>query len=220
MQFNIEILYEDNNIIAANKPEGLASISENDLKLETVHSILEKQIKQKLLIVHRLDKEVSGVILFAKNAKAHKLLNHQFSSREISKTYTALVHGNILHDAGTINKSIREFGSGRMGIDERNGKKSETKYKVLDRFNAYTLVELNPSTGRRHQLRVHLYSIGFPIAGDMRYGDKANQKKFSRIMLHAKKIEFHNFDKKILSVNSPIPKSFDDEIEKLKRTEA
>lgn len=205
---DLEILFEDENIIAINKPEGIASISENDLNKETIHSILEQKQKKKIFIVHRLDKEVSGVILFAKNSRTHKYLNQQFSGRTIKKSYVALVHGIMKEGEDVINKSIREFGSGRMGIDDKKGKASVTAYKVLERFDNYTLVELNPTTGRRHQLRVHLYSIGHPIAGDTRYGEKEIQKSYPRLMLHAKSISFVNsFDKKIF-VSAELPESF------------
>ena len=204
----IEILYEDKNVIAANKPEGLASITENDTTIDSLHSLLEKKYEQKLFIVHRLDKEVSGVILFAKNSDAHKYLNDQFAERKVKKYYTAVVHGTINENDGVIKKPIHEFGSGRMGIDDRKGKQSETKFHVVQRFRDYTLLELNPSTGRRHQLRVHLYSIGFPIVGDLRYGDKIIQEKYLRIMLHAKRLEFQLPDKKNISIEAPLTESF------------
>lgn len=204
----IEILFEDKNIIAVNKPERLASITENDTTIDSLHLLLEKKYEQKLFIVQRLDKEVSGVILFAKNSDTHKYLNDQFADRKVKKYYTAVVHGTIKENDGVIKKPIREFGSGRMGIDDRKGKPSETKFHVVQRFRDYTLLELNPSTGRRHQLRVHLYSIGFPIVGDLRYGDKTIQEKYLRIMLHAKRLEFELPDKKDISVEAPLTESF------------
>jgi len=208
MTDQIEILFEDENVIAVNKPEGLASITENDTAIDSLHSLLEKKYGQKLFIVHRLDKEVSGVIIFAKNSVAHKYLNDQFADRKIKKYYTAVVHGTIKENDGVIKKPIREFGSGRMGIDDRKGKPSETKFHVVQRFSDYTMLELNPSTGRRHQLRVHLYSIGFPIVGDLRYGDRAIQEKYLRIMLHAKRLEFQLPDKKNISIEAPLTESF------------
>jgi RluA family pseudouridine synthase len=205
---NTEILFEDPDVIVINKPEGLASISENDPKIESLHSILEKSLTLKIFPVHRLDKEVSGVIIFAKNAHAHKILNDQFEKRLIKKYYITLVHGRVPDDSGIINKPIREFGSGRMGVDERKGKPSETKYRILERYNNYTTLELNPSSGRRHQLRVHLYFIGFPVVGDLRYGDKTIQVKFPRLMLHAGKIEFQLPSGKNISVTADLPHSF------------
>ncbi|PKL82034.1 MAG: RluA family pseudouridine synthase [Ignavibacteriae bacterium HGW-Ignavibacteriae-3] len=205
---SIEILFENEDLLAANKPEGISSITENDTTLNSLHSLLEKKIDKKLFIVHRLDKEVSGVILFAKNSRTHKFLNDQFAERKVKKYYTALVIGVIKENEGIIRKPIREFGSGRMGIDDRKGKPSETKFRVVQRFKDYTLLELNPSTGRRHQLRVHLYSIGYPIVGDVRYGDKTVQEKYSRIMLHAKSLEFQLSNGNNEYVEAPFPSTF------------
>ncbi len=208
VQTEIQILYEDNNVIAANKPEGLASISESDTSLETLHSLLEKKLSQKLFVVHRLDKEVSGAILFAKNAKTHKLLNQQFNNRTIKKYYVALVHGIVKEDRGLIDKLIREFGSGRMGVDEQKGKQSSTSFTVLKRYRKYTLLELNPATGRRHQLRVHLYSIGHPIVGDTCYGIKKEQETFPRLMLHAKEIDCKLSGEKFVCIRVDLPENF------------
>lgn len=210
------IIYEDNNLIAANKPEGISSISESDTTIETLHSILENKFGQKLFIVHRLDKEVSGIILFARNPKTHKILNDQFARREVNKFYTALVHGSVNNNFGVINKPIREFGSGRMGIDEKKGKQSSTAYEVIERMGNYTLLELNPSTGRRHQLRVHLYFIGHPIVGDMRYGDKKIQEKYSRLMLHALSVELEIAKGKRETFKAELPDSFVDSLKKIK----
>lgn len=204
----IKILYEDNNVVAVDKPEGISSIKENIKSIETVHSILQKKYEEKLFIVHRLDKDVSGVLIFAKNSSMHKFLNQQFENHLIEKNYVALVHGILKEDSGLINKKIRQFGSGRMGIDEVQGKESRTKFNVIERFNSYTLLELTPETGRRHQLRVHLYSIGHPIVGDLKYGEKNSQKNFSRLMLHAEEINFFVEDKKKVKIKSPLPESF------------
>jgi RluA family pseudouridine synthase len=210
----LKILYEDENIIAVDKPEGISSIAENDLSASTIHSMLELSLKQKILIVHRIDKDVSGVILFAKEINAHKQLNKQFFERSVSKYYTALVSGQLPNLSGIINKPIREFGSGRMGIDQK-GKQSVTNYKVIETLTGYSLVELNPSTGRRHQLRVHLYSMGTPIVGDTKYGDKNIQQNYKRLMLHARSVEF-SLNDKIIKIESKLPPSFIEVVEQLK----
>ena len=204
---DIEILYEDNDIIAVNKPEGLASIHDSAGEKEDLQTILSERCKLKVFVVHRLDKEVSGVIVYAKNAATHKLLNKQFAERTVKKSYVALVHGKMMKDEGSINKPIREFGSGRMGIDEAKGKPSKTVYKVIKKYPSYTLIELNPTTGRRHQLRVHLYYIGNSIVGDVRYGEKMVQEKYPRLMLHAKELVVAiNGSEKTFSAD--IPQSF------------
>ncbi|MDQ7816608.1 MAG: RluA family pseudouridine synthase [Melioribacteraceae bacterium] len=204
----INSLYEDDNLIAVNKPEGIASISENDISTQTVHSLLEKKYSQKIFIVHRIDKEVSGILLFAKNSSCHKYLNDLFAKRLIKKNYTAVVHGIVKDNSGRIDKPIREFGSGRMGVDVINGKRSITDYRVIKRFKGYTLLDVSIITGRRHQIRVHLYSIDHPVVGDIRYGDKHAREKYPRLMLRASRIEFKLRGEKNILIESPLPESF------------
>jgi tRNA pseudouridine32 synthase / 23S rRNA pseudouridine746 synthase len=204
----ISVLYEDDDIIAIDKPAGIASIPERDRAKETVLSLLEKQTGRKFFIVHRLDKEVDGVMLFARTAEAHRYLNEEFFSRNVVKTYCALVHGTVQEDKGEIDRPIRQFGSGRMGVDEKKGKPSLTKYEVVKRFDDRTLVRAYPVTGRRHQIRVHLYHIGHPIVGDRHYGDKNVQKNFPRLMLHAERIEFTSKNGRTIAVESKAPEGF------------
>lgn len=212
---SIKILYEDNNFIAVDKPEGISSISESDTSVKTIHSILEKKYSSKIFIVHRIDKEVSGIILFAKNPVAHKHLNDLFAKRSVKKNYTVLVHGKINEDRGRIDKPIREFGSGRMGVDDKHGKRSITDFKVIKRFNELTLLDVSIITGRRHQIRVHLYSMGHPVVGDLRYGDLKIQNQFPRLMLHASRIEFQLLDKSNKVIESPLPKIITEFLDKL-----
>jgi len=117
-----------------------------------------------------LDKEVSGVLLYALTAEAHRFLNRAFERREVRKTYLAVVHGTPCPQAGVIARAVRAFGSGRMGVDDARGKPAQTRYETAGASGRYALLRLWPETGRRHQLRVHLYSVGHPIAGDTRYG--------------------------------------------------
>jgi 23S rRNA-/tRNA-specific pseudouridylate synthase len=147
-------------------------------------------------------------MLFAKTAQSHKLLNDQFFNRKVKKTYTLLAHGLFAGDSGVIDKPIRQFGSGRMGVDEKTGKPSVTKYEVIDRKGEYSLVSVFPQTGRRHQIRVHFYSIDHPVAGDLRYGDKSKQQPFPRLMLHASKVEFALSSGERKVVASSLPESF------------
>lgn len=204
----ISILFEDEDILAANKPEGLASIPERDKDKESLLASLSVQIQTRLFVVHRIDKEVSGVILFAKNKSAHRWLNEQFSKRAVLKTYVALAHGVIDKENGTIEKALRQFGSGRVGVDPRRGKLSSTAFRVTRRFASYTLVDAIPLSGRRHQIRVHFYSIGHPLVGDRRYGDRSLQEGFPRLMLHAKRIEFRLPAGTDVAIEAPIPSSF------------
>lgn len=211
----LNILFEDDNIIAVDKPAGIASISESNTSIQTIHSLLEKKFATKIYIVHRIDKEASGVILFAKNPKTHKYLNDLFANRSIKKNYTVLVNGVIKEESGKIDKPIREFGSGRMGIDETKGKNSITNFKTIKRFKEFTLLDVSIETGRRHQIRVHLYSIGHPVAGDLRYGDKILQSRIPRLMLHASRIEFKLPSNQDIIISSPLPEQFQKFLETL-----
>jgi RluA family pseudouridine synthase len=202
------ILFEDDDIIAVNKPGGLASIPERRREADNLLAQLSEQFPGKLYVVHRLDKEVSGVILFAKHAAAHKALNTQFSQRQVRKTYLALTHGVFEPDRDIIDAPIRQFGSGRMGVDQQRGKPSQTEFIVQERFYAATLLKMHPVTGRRHQIRVHLYHIGHPIVGDIRYGEKALQRQFPRVMLHATQIRFRVLSKEEKTIEAPLPELF------------
>jgi RluA family pseudouridine synthase len=182
------ILHQDTSLIAVNKPEGVAAVPEHAQDPDCLLEQLIRQLGCRLLPVHRLDKDVSGVILYACHADSHRFLNTAFSEHRVRKTYLALVHGNVVPACGTIDQPIREFGSGRMGVSP-TGKPSTTDFRVLQRFDNVTLVEAAPRTGRRHQIRVHLYHLGHPIVGDRRYGQRAVQEQFPRLMLHALSIE-------------------------------
>ena len=205
----IPVLFENDDLLAVDKPEGLASIPERAKGRDSLVSLLSPKFRDRLYIVHRIDKEASGVILFAKNASAHRFLNEQFSTRAVKKTYLILIHGNIHEGEGVIDKPLRQFGSGRVGIDPKRGKPSETGFHVLDRFHSHALVEAHPVTGRRHQIRVHFYSIGHPVAGDLLYGDKAVQKRYPRLMLHAWRLELRLQSGEELKIEAPVPESFD-----------
>lgn len=204
----LAVLFEDADVLAISKPEGLATIPERAGNTDSLLSILQSRTGGKLYVVHRLDKEASGVILFAKNAAAHRWLNGQFARREVAKTYVALAHGVIEEDRGRIDRPIREYGSGRMGIDVARGKPSSTAYEVVRRLERYTLLYVRPTSGRRHQIRVHLYGAGHPIVGDRRYGDREVQSRFPRLMLHASEVCFRLPSGASTTVASPIAATF------------
>jgi tRNA pseudouridine32 synthase/23S rRNA pseudouridine746 synthase len=211
----IRILHHDADCVAVMKPAGVAAIPEKRDDPYCLSALLSAQLGTPVMPVHRLDKEVSGVMLYALHPEAHRFLNNAFEKREVHKTYQALVHGVITEDRGVITRPIREFGSGRMGVDDINGKPSETRFSVLKRSDCFTLVELYPQTGRRHQLRVHLYSIGHPIVGDSRYGDKALQQGFPRLMLTSTGIDLTLPSGKRLTIESVIPDDFAVMLEKI-----
>jgi RluA family pseudouridine synthase len=210
----IPVIFEDNDVIAIDKPEKLATIPTHTAGEETVLSMLSLQYPFKIFVVHRLDKEVSGVMLFAKNAMAHKQLNAQFFSHSIKKIYTLIAHGAMDTDSGIISAPIRQFGSGRMGVDEIKGKESITGFSVINRSRNFSLVNAMPQTGRRHQIRVHFYNTGHPVAGDMYYGDKEKQKNFPRLFMHAASITFSLPSGLSKTVESVVPVLFNEFMEK------
>jgi tRNA pseudouridine32 synthase/23S rRNA pseudouridine746 synthase len=214
---NPPVLYEDADVLAVDKPEGIVSVSEAGKG--GLPELLKPVFPGKLFPVHRLDREVSGVILFAKNAAAHRHLNMEFDRRAVRKTYLALVHGLPARERGTIDSPIREFGSGRMGVDPERGKPSSTEFERVEKLEGTTLLKAFPATGRRHQIRVHLFSIGHPVVGDLRYGDRSVQGRFPPIMLHALTVEFRSPGGKDLRIEAPVPATFSSVLESARRLE-
>ena len=204
----IQILHHDADCVAVMKPAGVAAIPEKRDDAFCLSALLAAQLATPVMPVHRLDKEVSGVMLYALHPEAHRFLNNAFEHRDVHKTYQALVHGVIPEDQGVVTRPIREFGSGRMGVDDIKGKPSETRFSVLKRSDRFTLVELYPQTGRRHQLRVHLYSIGHPIVGDTRYGEKALQQGYPRLMLTSIGLDLTLPSGKRLLIENVIPDEY------------
>jgi len=138
----------------------------------------------KAYTVHRIDKGTSGVVLFAKDAGTHRALSMAFEDRRMGKTYLALVHG-AMEGEGKIVAPLKDRGSGRVSVHPK-GKPSGTRWKAVRREGERTLLEVSPLTGRRHQIRVHLYSVGHPVVGDPLYGEKRGEE--GRMMLHAWKL--------------------------------
>lgn len=211
----LPLVHEDAALLAVAKPEGLATIAERDLGVPCLHRLLEAQRSERLWIVHRLDKEVSGLVLFARHADAHRALSVAFERRDVKKSYRVAVHGQLAADEGTIDRPIVQFGSGRMGVDDRRGKPSRTTYRALRRAPRFTLADAHPLTGRRHQIRVHFYSLGHPLVGDPRYGDLAQQAKFPRLMLHAHRLDVPHPAGGRLQLEAPPPPSFDEALASL-----
>ena len=166
-----QILYTDDAIIVVNKPSGIFSIPDRFGKEPSLKQILQNNFGP-VFTVHRLDKETSGVILFARTEESHKYLSQQFENRETKKIYNGLVIGNPIENSGTINEPIVEHPvkKGVMTV-YRKGKESITEYEVLERFRFYTWMQFNILTGRTHQIRVHMKHVGHPIVCDPLYGD-------------------------------------------------
>jgi 23S rRNA pseudouridine1911/1915/1917 synthase len=167
----LEIIFEDDHIIVVNKPADVLTIPHRfETALPSLYTSLSA-IYGKVFIVHRLDRETSGIIIFAKNDVAHRHLSIQFEKHETTKVYIALLDGVLHQDEGEIDKPIAEHSgiAGKMVIAKR-GKESLTLYKVTERFKHFTLVDADIRTGRTHQIRVHFQSMGYPLAIDTLYG--------------------------------------------------
>lgn len=205
---SIPILFDASDVVAVSKPEGVACIRERREGSPFLQRMLSEQLGCRLFVVHRLDKDVSGVFVFARTPEAHRNLSLQFERREVEKTYVALVFGTVVADGGMIDFPLREFGSGRVAVDRSRGKPCRTEFRVLDQRAGWTLVEVKPRTGRRHQIRAHFYSIGHPIAGDPLYGDQRSRAGMARLMLHAESIAFRLLDGRATTVDAPRPESF------------
>lgn len=223
----VEVLYEDNDIIVVNKPKGLVVHPANGNPDGTLVNALMKICKGTLSgiggeirpgIVHRLDKDTSGVLIVAKNDKAHLALCKQIKNREVKKTYLALTRGIIKENEATINMPIGRSTTDRKKMAVvKTGKEAITHFKVLERFKENTLLEINLETGRTHQIRVHLSQIGYPIVGDMVYSNGKNKFGVQGQMLHAWKIKFmHPITGKEMEIEAPLPSYFEDVLEKLK----
>jgi RluA family pseudouridine synthase len=169
---SLNVLFETDRLIAVSKPAGLPVIpGRGDLKENTLQKEVQRYLNRKPLIVHRIDKATSGIVLFAKDADAQRKLSFMFEGRKVDKTYHAVVSG-ILRDHGTIDEPLRIFGSGRTGISP-DGKPSVTHYKIRKELKGATYLVVKIETGRRHQIRAHLNHIGYPILGDTRYGARS-----------------------------------------------
>ncbi|MDR2616255.1 MAG: hypothetical protein LBC22_00320 [Endomicrobium sp.] len=169
MKEKIEIIYEDENVIAVSKASGIYTIAHHGQdKTKTVLYILSKQIRQKLTPIHILNVGASGVLVFAKNANAYEYIRSQFENKTVVRKYIALLSGFVQEDESKINKPILISGDD-VSIDV-TGKEAITKFKVLERFKSYTLVEALPVTSMKCQLRAHFWSIGNPLAIDAEFG--------------------------------------------------
>ena len=226
----IEIVYEDSDIIVVNKPKGMVVHPANGNPDGTLVNAIMAICKDSLSgiggeirpgIVHRIDKDTSGLLIVAKNDNAHVKMSEQIKNHEVKKTYIALVRGVFKENEATIEMPIGRSTSDRkkMAVN-KNGKNAITHIKVLKRFDKYTLLQVNIETGRTHQIRVHLSHIGYPIVGDYTYSNGKNEFDVVGQCLHAQKLEFkHPITQKDMCLETELPQYFKDILDKLKNRE-
>lgn len=216
----LDIIYEDNDIIVVNKPKGMVVHPANGNPDGTLVNAIMAICKDSLSgiggeirpgIVHRLDKDTSGIIIVAKNDKAHINLSEQIKDHKVKKTYIALVRGIVKENEATINMPIgrSEKDRKKMAVTKK-GKEAITHFKVLERYDKYTLLQVNIETGRTHQIRVHLSQIGYPIVGDEVYSNGKNEWNVRGQCLHAKSLEFtHPITGKKMYLEAKLPEYFE-----------
>ena len=226
----LEVLHEDEHVLAVSKPVGLGVVPDPcSHECRFINGLLhyvqhESPLPcRRVYIVHRLDKETSGVLLVAKDGATGRHLSERFERREVLKIYLALVRGEVAADEGEIDRAIAQHTGGRMRLRERRGKPSKSRYRVLERFTGLTLVEVRPLTGRQHQVRLHMSAIGHPLAVDTLYGgreavflsefkrgyraksERPERPLIARLTLHALRIEVALADGTLRAVEAPLP---------------
>lgn len=207
---DFEIIYEDHNIIVVNKKAGLLTISTKNEKINTLYHKVSQYVKSKnknnnIFIIHRLDRDTSGVVMFAKSEKIKKLYQNNWNNLVIGRYYVAIVEGVLEKKRGIINSKLKENKEGYVYCS-KDGKEAITEYEVIKENKLYSLLKINIKTGRKNQIRVHMKSINHPIVGDKKYGSK---KKEKRLYLHANILELKNpITGKIEKYSSKIPEQF------------
>jgi 23S rRNA pseudouridine1911/1915/1917 synthase len=235
MKLTDYLVFENDDFIALNKPSGLLSIPDREGKEISLKVLLQEKYPQ-VFTVHRLDKDTSGLIVFAKNEETHRNLSMQFEERQTEKIYLGLVLGSLIEKKGTVNKPIAEntVKKGTMIIHQR-GKESITDYEVIEDFGIYSWLQFRIHTGRTHQIRVHMKDIGHPVACDELYGDdkpillssfkskfKLSKKEeeerpiLNRLGLHAFKLKFSNGGRGF-ELEAPVSKDLKATIQQLEK---
>jgi 23S rRNA pseudouridine955/2504/2580 synthase/23S rRNA pseudouridine1911/1915/1917 synthase len=233
----LSIIFENDDFIAINKEPGMLSIPDrHDETQFSLYKILSQQYG-KIFIVHRLDRDTSGLILFAKNEATHKYLSQLFEQRNIEKKYVGIVRGSLPEKNSSVNEPIAEHPTKKgVMVISKKGKPSLTNYEVLEDFGIYSLVRFDIQSGRTHQIRVHTKSIGHPIICDEVYGDgkpvllSSFKKKYklsqndleerpliSRLALHSTSLHFADIHKKEFFIEAPLPKDMKALLQQLRK---
>lgn len=210
----LNILYEDDSLIVIDKMSGLLSMATERDKEKTAYRILSDYVKEShprncVFILHRLDRETSGIMMFAKNLRIQELLQKNWDRAVLERKYVAVVEGQPKQTQGKIESYIAENSAFIVhSTNSKNGKLAITNYRILKTNGQYSLMELELETGRKNQIRVHMQESGYPVAGDKKYGAKTNP--INRLALHAFKLRFtHPVTQKEMNFETPIPKRFD-----------
>lgn len=223
----LDILYEDNDVLVVNKPKGMVVHPSAGHYSGTLVNAIMYHCKDSLSgingeirpgIVHRIDMDTTGSLIVCKNDESHVAIAEQIKEHSCNRIYVGIVCGNVKEDEGTIDAPIGRHPVDRkkMAINEKNGKPAVTHYKVLKRFGKYTYMQFKLETGRTHQIRVHMASIGHPLLGDELYSKNCPFKHLQGQTLHARTIGFiHPRSKEYMEFSAPLPKYFDDLLQKL-----
>lgn len=225
---SIDIVYEDDDIAIVNKPQNMVVYPAVDNKTGTlVNALLYHFSKLSSIggdirpgIVHRLDKDTSGLLIVAKNDEAHIILSEDLKNRDIKRVYRALVHGRVKDDKGTVDRAIgrNPYNRVKMAVTEKNNRSAKTHYKVIERYEDFTLLELSLESGRKHQIRVHMSHINHPIVGDPVYSSQKNKFGIKRQLLHAYQLGFkHPISREYMEFTRDLPDSFKEVLSKLKK---
>ncbi|MFH1857935.1 MAG: RluA family pseudouridine synthase [Candidatus Omnitrophota bacterium] len=224
-----EIIFEDAHFVVVNKPAGLLTVPDRwDKTKISLLGAMNETLGSSLRLAHRLDKETSGLILFAKDLESQRYISSQFEGQEIRKSYFALVEGKLRDTSGKIELPLMDDPqhTGLSRVDEKRGKPSATLYEIVERFVGFTYLRVQPLSGRTHQIRVHFASIGHPLAVDSLYGrrdaiylselkpgykrkkDAEEKPLISRLTLHAGSLSFKNRDGRQITLEASLPKDF------------
>ena len=227
-KMDLDIVYEDDDVILVNKPKGMVVHPAPGHTTDTLVNGLLYHCKDNLSgingvarpgIVHRIDRDTTGILIVCKNDMSHNSIAAQLKEHSINRRYRALVHGNLKDDTGTVEGPIGRHPIDRkkMAINEKNGKPAVTHYTVLERFGNYTLIECKLETGRTHQIRVHMTSIGHPLVGDEVYGPAKCPFKLQGQCLHAMILGFvHPRTGEYMEFSADLPDYFEDSLIKLR----